>query len=451
MYMHTTSLDIGKQAQLFQKRREQFSALLDKLPVVIHAGGRVARNYPANPYPFRASSHFLYLTGLSIPQAVLLLQDHTSVLFVEPAAEDDALWHGPTPSWAEWQQLSGVDRVCPLSELAAALQVLPRYGQLPFVRPLQMEDEQAARAMAQLRRVHDVAGIAEIRRALRVTHQAHLAGMRATKPGVTEAMVRAAMEHPIQAANFTTAYLSIVTVHGEILHNNDYTRQCKAGDLLLADVGAETDTGWASDITRTWPVTGTFSSTQLDLYNVVLQAQRHAISLVRPGQRYRDIHLAASRVLAQGLCDVGILQGQVDDLVERGAHALFFPHGIGHLLGLDVHDMEDLGEQRVAYAPGRARSSQFGLQYLRLDMDLQPGMTVTIEPGLYFVPAILNNPALIAPFQKDVRWDQLARFKDVRGIRIEDNVLVTKEGQEVLSAAIPKEPKDIEAIVQGTR
>lgn len=451
MRMQIASPYVSSQAELFHKRRERFFSLLKELPVLIQAGARVARNYPANPYPFRASSHFLYLTGLSIPRAALLLHHHTSVLFVEPAAEDDALWHGPTPSWAEWKQLSGVDHIRPLSELASALQALPRYGQLPFLRPLQPEDEQAADAMAKLRRIHDADGIAEIRRALVVTHQAHLAGMKATKPGVTEAMVRAAMEQSIQAANFTTAYNSIVTIQGEILHNNDYTRLCKAGDLLLADVGAETDRGWASDITRTWPVQGVFSSTQRDLYNVVLQAQQRAIEMVQPGRRYREIHLAASRLLAQGLCELGILRGHSDDLVERGAHALFFPHGVGHLLGLDVHDMEDLGEQRVAYASGRARSPQFGLQYLRLDMDLQPGMAVTIEPGIYFVPAILSNPALIAPFQKDVQWERLAHFKDVRGIRIEDNVLVTETGHEVLSAAIPKKPSDIEEIVQGLR
>lgn len=446
--MDSSSQRPSNTAAPFVRRRNQVMTSLGSVPLLVQAGTTLARNYPANAYPFRASSHFLYLTGLSLPDAALLLYQGQSLLFVEPAAADDELWHGPRPSWQEWQAQSGVDAIHSLSELPTMLKKLPTYAMLPLRKPMHAEDEVGLQAILQARRIHDDAAIQEMRRAIAVSHQAHVAGMQATRPGVTEAVVRAAMEHTIQAADFTTAYQSIVTVHGEVLHNHHYTHTCQAGDLLLADVGAESDTGWASDITRTWPVSGVFSPTQRDAYELVLQAQQEAIAMVRPGVRYREIHLTACRVLAQGLCDLGILQGRADDLVERGAHALFFPHGVGHLLGLDVHDMEDLGETRVAYAPGRHRSTQFGLSYLRLDLDVQPGMAFTIEPGLYFVPAILHNPALTEPFHKDVHWDRLAHFADVRGIRIEDNILVTPQGHEVLSAAIPKQTKDVEQIVQ---
>jgi Xaa-Pro aminopeptidase len=212
---------------------------------------------------------------------------------------------------------------------------------------------------------------------------------------------------------------------------------------LLADVGAETPEGWAGDVTRVWPVNGRFSPTQRELYQVVLDAQRSAISLVRPGVRYRAIHEAAARQILAGLVDLGILNGDVDGLAERGAHALFFPHGVGHLLGVDVHDMEDLGD-RAGYERGRARPPRFGDNYLRLDRDLRAGMAVTIEPGFYQVPAILNDPEFTAPFEKNLDRDKLARFGDVRGIRIEDDVLVTENGHDVLTSSIPKELHDIE-------
>jgi Xaa-Pro aminopeptidase len=271
--------------------------------------------------------------------------------------------------------------------------------------------------------------------------------MAATPKAKLEAGVRGAMEGVIIAHNMTCAYPSIVTVHGEVLHNVQYHHPLQPGDLLLADVGAETSMGWASDVTRTWPVTGKFSHTQRDLYNVVLAAHDACIDKIRPGIEYQDIHLLAASVIAQGLVDLGILRGQVSDLVEMDAHALFFPHGVGHLLGLDVHDMEDFGDL-AGYEEGRVRSDRFGLCYLRLNRPLQPGMLVTIEPGFYQVPAILNDPELRSKYRDVLDWERLAQFADVRGIRIEDDVLVTEEGSEVLTAALPTSADAIEQLVK---
>jgi Xaa-Pro aminopeptidase len=237
-------------------------------------------------------------------------------------------------------------------------------------------------------------------------------------------------------------------VHGEVLHNEDHGNLIGATDLLLCDVGAETATGWAADVTRTWPASGRYSPTQRDLYDVVLAAQQDTIAAVKPGVRYRDLHLLAGRLLADGLVALGILRGDPAELVADGVVALLFPHGIGHLLGLDVHDMEDLGD-RAGYAPGRTRATEFGLRSLRLDRDLVPGMAVTVEPGLYIVPAILNDKTLSARAGDRLRRDRLAAFADVRGIRIEDDILVTPTGHEVLSAAIPKKREDIESVMNG--
>jgi Xaa-Pro aminopeptidase len=435
----------------------------------VFAGGFRPRNYAANTHPYRPDSHFLYLTGAWIPDAAVLVRASSSELFVPPGEVDDALWHGQAPAWDEIARRTGVARVRPLAELGDEIRgaggtdrvaTLPsvdphtRHRQLEWLdrrwddpRDLSDPDLALADAIIELRLVQDQAALASLRTAAEGTAAAHFAGMAATQPGRREHHVRAAMEAELAARGMCPAYGSIVTVHGEVLHNVDYDNPIAPGDLLLADVGGEHE-GWASDVTRTWPTNGRFSPTQRALYDVVLEAQRVAIDRVRPGVRYRDVHRAASVVLARGLVDEGILHGDPESLVERGAHALLFPHGIGHLLGLDVHDMEDLGD-RAGYAPGRARSEQFGLGYLRLDRDLRPGMLVTIEPGLYLVPALLADERRCGPFVADGSFDRaaLARFADVRGIRIEDDVLCTTDGPQVLTAAIPKRPDEVEALV----
>ena len=292
-----------------------------------------------------------------------------------------------------------------------------------------------------------------IRQAVAVSLKAHKVGMaasyvetRSTNSQKTEAQVRAAMEAVIMSHDMTCAYGSIVTIAGEVLHNHHYHNPLNPGDLLLADVGAETANGWASDITRTWPVSGTFSATQRDLYDVVLAAHDACIAKASPGVEYKDIHLIACETIAAGLVDLGILNGRPADLVEQDAHALFFPHGVGHLMGLDVHDMEDLGDL-AGYAAGRERSDRFGLAYLRLDRPLAAGMVVTIEPGFYQVPAILNDPENRDRYANIVNWERLEHFSDVRGIRIEDDILLTQQSCEVISQALPTAVQAIESLV----
>jgi Xaa-Pro aminopeptidase len=287
-----------------------------------------------------------------------------------------------------------------------------------------------------------------MRQAARVTEAAHRAGMHATRPKLREAEVLAHMEREIVARGCTHAYGPIVTTHGEVLHDERHDRELPESGLLLADVGAETPEGWASDVTRTWPTNGAFSGSQRAVYDVVLEAQRAAIAAVRPGVRYLDVHRTAGRTLLAGLIALGIYRGDLDDLYARGAAALFFPHGVGHLLGLDVHDMEDLGD-RAGYAPGRTRIRSFGDRYLRLDRDLSPGMAVTIEPGFYQIPMLLEHPEEVGDLEDALDRSVLARYADVRGIRIEDDVLVTETGADVLTAGVPKLTGDVEAVMRG--
>jgi Xaa-Pro aminopeptidase len=393
----------------------------------------------------------------------LLEGDHCTVYATPPAA-DDALWHGHTLGLDALAEHLGCD-VRPLEALAPALagravgatpvpdaasahELEALMGRPAHTAALTAADVRVHDAIIALRLVHDEAAVDGLRRAAAATCAAHRAGMAATRVGRREWEIRAAMEGTLLERGMATSYPSIVTVHGEVLHNNAYHHELRPGDVLLADVGAETRDGWAGDVTRAWPVSGTFTSTQRAVYDVVLAAQAAAIAAAKPGVRYRDVHLEASRVLAVGLVDLGILRGDPAQLVADGVHALFFPHGVGHLLGLDVHDMEDLGD-RAGYAPGRSRATQFGLSYLRLDRDLEPGMAVTIEPGLYWVDAILNDEALTACAAGRLDKERAATFADARGIRIEDDILITEDGCEVLTAALPKAAGEIEALVGG--
>jgi Xaa-Pro aminopeptidase len=450
--------NIPSLAEALQQRRQRLAAQID-LPVMLWSGGSLARNFPANRFPFRASSHFLYFAGLPLENAVIRLEAGKLQLFIDEPSPGAALWHGSTPDREQLATLIGADSAHPLSDLPSytkhavtipvqdptslAFQVRMLERDLLLPSALVGGDRQLAAAIVDLRLTHDQFALSQLRQAGQVTMAAHIAGMATTTHAQTEAEVRAAMESVLTAANMPTAYASIVTVHGEVLHNIDYHHSLQPGDLLLADVGGETTTGWAADITRTWPVSGRFTASQRAIYELVLSAHDACITALRPGIEYRQIHLLAAQTIAEGLVELGILRGNPQQLVERDAHALFFPHGIGHLLGLDVHDMEDLGDL-AGYAPGRERSDRFGLGFLRLDRPLQAGMVVTIEPGFYQVPAILDGDWRQADC---INWQRLADFADVRGIRIEDDVLITDHGCEVLTAALPTDSESIESLV----
>ncbi|RYZ04175.1 MAG: aminopeptidase P family protein [Myxococcales bacterium] len=453
----------ASEAQVFAARRARLCSLVHG-PALLVAGHSRPRNFQHNRFPFRAESHFLYLVGHSIEGAALLVQPGGATLFAPQADPEAELWTGPMPTLSDWSKALGLE-VRPIEELQGAADIaalppqdldsalwlselLDRDLEPGGGEELQGVDAALADAMITLRLRHDDAAVTQLKEAAAVTCRAHLAGMRATRPNLREASVRAAMEAEIIAAGCATAYGSIVTVHGEVLHNERHVGVLTPSDLLLADVGAETPEGFAGDVTRTWPVSGRFSATQREAYGVVLASQLAAIAQVAPGVRYLDVHRAAGLALVEGLIGLGILRGSATDLYARGAAALFFPHGVGHLLGMDVHDMEDLGD-RAGYAPGRSRAEAPGDRYLRLDRDLEPGMCVTIEPGFYQIPRILARPEEVGELEGALNREVLARFADVRGIRIEDDVLVTATGHEVLSAAVPKSVEDVQHAMVG--
>jgi Xaa-Pro aminopeptidase len=448
--------------EAFSARRQRLGARLDR-PALFASGFARPRNFPNNRYPFRAESHFLYLIGRHIEGAALLLSPEGSVLYAPAPDPAEAMWTGPEPTLENLSDTLGIEvrdvdelRVSPavatlpaqdLETTVWLAELLDRDLEAGGGADVEGADLKLAEAMIAVRLVHDEHAIAQLRQAAEATTDAHLAGMAATEPGLREADVRAAMEARIIASGMTCSYGSIVTVHGEVLHNETHTNRLTEKDLVLADVGAETPEGWAGDVTRTWPTTGRFSPTQRAVYEVVLAAQSAALASVGPGVRYLDVHRAAGRALVVGLVELGIFRGDPDDLYARGAAGVFFPHGVGHLLGLDVHDMEDLGD-RAGYTEGRARAESRGDRFLRLDRDLEPGMAVTIEPGFYQIEQILRDPKQLGDVSDALNTAELARYSDVRGIRIEDDVLVTATGSEVLTRAIPKSVSEVEAAVR---
>lgn len=448
----------------YQDRRRGLRAAMGNATVLLCGHQAVPRNYPANVFPFRQNSHVLYYCGVSRADVALVLTAGEEILFGPPEHIDDVVWHGPHETLDQAAAKAGIGTVRDIADLGDWL--TSAGGDLSYLPPYQTNvlnwlstllrkppadvagggSEPLARAICDQRSRKTDDEIAEIEDALAVTHDMHVASMRATRPGVRESEVAAVVQQVALAHDRAQSYNPIITVRGEVLHNNHYGNLLGAGQLLLNDSGAESPMFYASDITRTCPVNGTYDERQRAIYDVVLKSQLDAIAAIKPGVLYRDVHLVSAHVIAAGLISLGVMRGDPDAAVAAGAHALFFPHGVGHMLGLDVHDMEDLGDV-VGYAPGEARSDQFGLSYLRLARPLESGNVVTVEPGIYFIPALIDRWRAEDQHADFIDYDAAESYKDFGGVRIEDDVLCTDSGSRVLGPVIPKTADEIEAVM----
>ena len=426
------------------------------------------RNYAANAYVFRQDSHLLYYTGVNRPGYALLIEPNgTEWLAGPPEDPDDIVWSGPQTTVEQWAGDAGIARAVTMEALADRIAALQKAGEtlhyLPPHRPAQQgilsqlldtnlndipqgASPQLVKAVVDQRSVKEEAEIAEIENALAVSARMFDAAARSARPGATEAMVAGTLQGTALSYDRQQAYLPIVTVKGEVLHNNTYTNTLRHGDLMLIDAGAESTLGYASDITRAYPVGGEFTPQQRDIYTIVLEAQQAVIDAAAPGVTNLHLHLLAAKTIARGLRDLGLLHGSVEDIVDSGAHALFFPHGIGHMMGLDVHDMEDLGDA-VGYGEGQKRSDQFGLAYLRLARKLEPGFVFTVEPGIYFIDALIDRWQAENLHSGYIDYHKVALFRGMGGVRIEDDVLITPQGHRVLGPGIPKSLQDVEALM----
>ncbi len=454
--------------ETYAERRRKLRGLVKTGLVLFLGNDESPMNYPANTYPYRQDSSFLYFFGLDSPglAAVIDLDEGRDVLFGNDVDIDDIIWMGPQPSLRERARAVAVRDARPLDRLDEVLQQAVRAGRpvhyLPPYRPEKMNRlekllgiraasvrEYASReliqAVVRLRGRKSAEEVAEIETALETTAAMYREARQAIAPGAWEREVCAHLFRVAAAGGGLTAFPPIVTVHGETLHNHGYGNRLKKGDLLVVDSGAESPAHYAADITRTYPVSGSFTSRQRDVYSLVLKMQLEAIDAIRPGIRYRDVHLLAARVLVQGMKALGLMKGDAGEAVAAGAHAVFFPHGLGHMMGLDVHDMEDLGENYVGYDGRVQRSVQFGLAYLRMARQLEPGFVLTVEPGIYFIPALVAQWRAEKRHAAFLNYDKIASFVGLGGVRIEDDVLVTRDGSRVLGPSIPKSLGEIDA------
>lgn len=450
-------------AETFTQRRIRLADLLPGIPVLLVSGVDRHRNLKSYTFAFRATSHYLFFGGPNLPNHVLLVLNGDATLYRPAADADDAIWHGPAEPEESVACRYDFKAIKTLEELEDDLSSLgidevlslptPDPGSNEFIKKylgrvpdLDADpDVDLVDAMMELRKCQDEAAIAEIREAVDATMQLQRSIMAACGAGVSERALRGVAECKLWENGWSPSFLPIISVAGEVLHNPYYLNELCDGDLLLIDCGAEVASGYAGDLTRTVPVSGTFTPSQKAIYDVVDRARATAVAMVAPGVQFADLHKAASLEMARGLVELGILKGEPGELVEKGVHALFFCHGLGHLVGLDVHDVEDFWD-RIGYEGGTSRSDQFGLTNLRLSRELETGMVVTIEPGYYRIPALLDGP-LGQQFSQYLDREVLAKYDDVRGIRIEDNVLVTEDGGENLSAGLPTSSDQVGSLV----
>jgi len=424
-------------------------------------------NYADNPFRFRQDSSFLYYFGLDNAglSATIDLDEGTETLYgLEPTVED-FVWTGPLPSLKDRAARAGVDRVMAPDRLKEDLGRIRQAGRtvhfLPPYRPenklkllawLGVDPERAAagasvpfiRAVVEQRSVKSPEEVDEIEKAVDISVEMHLTALRMARPGVTEAKIAAAVHQVARATGGDLSFPIIATVHGEVLHQHAQTETLKSGGMFLLDAGAESAMHYAGDLSTTMPVDARFTERQRDVYRIALAAHETAKEALKPGVPHLDVHLAACRTIAGGLKDLGLMKGDLDDAVRRGAHALFFPCGEGHLMGLDVHDMEDLGEIYVGYE-GRPKNTQFGLKSLRLARPLRPGFVVTVEPGIYFIPQLIDQWRAENLFPEYLNYDRIEAYKGFGGLRNEENVLITAYGHRVLGRKKPLTVEEVES------
>jgi Xaa-Pro dipeptidase len=460
------------QKELYVNRRKQLINQVKSGVLLFLGNEESSMNYPANPFRFRQDSTFLYYWGLDFPglAAIIDVDNGREIIFGDDYTIDDIVWMGSQMTMKEKAHQIGVKETKQYTELGGDIEDLKKSGKqihyLPQYRPENLIKIEALlgikvntvnqnistdfiKAVVAQRSIKSDAEIKEIEYALSIAYEMHTMAMERTGPGIYEREIAGAMEGIANTMGQGLSFPIIFSIHGETLHNHYHGNLMNEGDIVVNDSGAESFLHYASDITRTIPVKGTFTPQQKEIYEIVLHAQLSAIDSMKPGVKFRDVHLLVAKVITKGLKELGFLKGDIDEAVSEGAHALFFPHGLGHMMGLDVHDMESLGEDFVGYDDNTRRSDQFGLAYLRMGKELKPGHVITVEPGIYFIPELIDLWREKRKFLHFIDYEKVEKYKSFGGIRIEDDVLVTEKGHRVLGKPIPKNIREVEDICSG--
>ncbi len=453
--------------QTYITRRNKLRSQITNGLIIIPGNGEAACNYKSNAYRFRQDSTFSYFFGIDEPNlmGIIDIDENLEYLVGENIEIDDIIWMGAQPSMLEKAASVGIPNALKHNNLKDFFgEALQKNRKIHFTSQYRPENTimlstllemscndvnanisvELTKAIVNLRSVKEIAEIAEIEQMIDVAWIMHTTAMKIARAGTSERKIAGIIEGIALSHGKGVSFPTILTMNGETLHNHYHGNILKNGKLMLTDAGAESELLYASDITRTVPVGGKFNSQQKDIYNIVLQANTKAIEILSPQLSYLEVHLEAAKVITNGLKDLGLMKGNIDDAVREGAHALFFPHGIGHQLGLDVHDMEALGEDYVGYSDTITRSSQFGLAYLRFARKPMEGYVLTNEPGIYFIPALIDLWTSQNKFSEFINYNKLEAYKTFGGIRIEDDLLVTAKGCRLMGKPIPKTVEEIE-------
>lgn len=436
---------------VYINRRNELRKRVESGLILILGNNEAPANYPDNSYTYRQDSNFIYFFGHSQASfvGVLDVDAQEDSLYGNDVDMDDIIWMGPQPSVKELAAQIGIEKSFPLAQLYATVakaitqgrkvHFLPQYRAdnliyleaLTGIKAAQVNNYKSVeliKAIVSLRSTKEACEIEQIDLACNVGYEMHTTAMRLCKPGVSEQYIAGVLDGITRSYGRMPSFPTILTQHGETLHNHDHSHLLEAGKLMLVDAGAEIMSGYCSDHTRTMPVSGKFDNRQRDVYNIVLACHDKALEIAKPGITYMHVHLEVCKVLAQGLKDLGLMKGNVDEAVAAGAHAIFLPHGLGHMMGLDVHDMEGIGQIYVGFDDEVRPSNQFGLNALRMGRRLQEGFVITDEPGCYFIPALIDQWRAEKKHTDFLNFDAIEKFKDFGGIRLEDDILITPEG-----------------------
>ena len=458
------------ETSVYKNRRTRLKEKMSGGLVLILGNGEAPANYTDNTYKFRQDSSFLYFFGLNLPgfAGVLDIDSGEEYIFGDDVDIDDIIWMGPQPQVKDMAAKVGVARTAPAKLADCLREAITRGRRIHFLPPyryrnmLLIEDLlgihhslvkkyaslELIKAVVALRSVKEACEIEEITGACNIGYEMHTAAMRNCKPGVKEQYIAGIVEGIAASYGSMVSFPVILSQNGETLHNHDHSQILQKGRLMLTDAGAEAVSSYCSDFTRTVPVGGKFTDRQKDVYNIVLAANNKAIEIAKPGVTYQYVHLEVCKVLAQGLKELGLMKGNVEDAVKAGAHALFMPHGLGHMMGLDVHDMEDLGQIYVGYDDETRPINQFGTSSLRMGRRLQEGFVITDEPGCYFIPALIDQWKEQGMHKDFLNYDKIETYKDFGGIRIEDDILIIPGGSRFLGdKRTPVTVEEIEAVM----
>lgn len=457
----------------YVERRNELKKLVGSGLIVLFGNNDSPANYPSNTYKFRQDSSFLYYFGLHRNGlvGVIDVDNDREYLVGDEIDIEDIVWYGSVTSVAEMAEMTGVARTAAMRELPAIVESAKAQGEeVHFLPPYRFDNQiqimdllgihpsqqkaaaslKLIAAVVKMRTTKTEEEIAELERAAEIGYEMHTTAMRLCHPGITEQYIGGMVDGIANAYGCMVSFQTIATQHGEVMHGNPSPAKLEAGRLMLVDAGAETNENYCSDNTRTTPVSGVFTQKQKDIYNIVVECHDHVLEVAKPGVKWWDVHFAVCRIITERLQQLGLMKGDVEESLKAGAHAMFLPHGLGHSMGMDVHDMEGLGQVYVGFDNEVRPSTQFGTNALRFGRRLQKGFVVTDEPGIYFIPALIDDWKKNGTNAQFLNFDKIDEYRDFGGIRIEDDVLITDEGCRFIgSKRIPYHVEDVEEFMRS--